>query len=34
MVGKRLIEQVLTEQRQELQALQDVDFCSRQRKMK
>ena len=29
MVDKRLIEQVLTEQRQELQALQDVDFCSR-----
>ena len=29
MVDKGLIEQVLTEQRQELQALQDVDFCSR-----
>ena len=29
MVDKRLIEQVLTEQRQELRALQDVDFCSR-----
>ena len=29
MVDKRLIEQVLTEQRQELQALGDVDFCTR-----
>ncbi|MGM9832944.1 MAG: ATP-binding protein [Candidatus Limisoma sp.] len=30
MVDKRLIEQVLTEQRQELQALGDEDFCARQ----